>query len=115
MTKRIILIIYFIIQRPKSHLRGIGAHQRQGKTSEKNEEKERDRGIEGETPNPIPGNWCAHRGERVERKTDENKKKETGSGSPTQLPWTIKSPPTTGMDHTVILFSLPRLIHPKIK
>ena len=56
MTKRIILIIYFIIQRPKSHLRGIGAHQRQGKTSEKNEEKERDRGIEGETPNPIPGN-----------------------------------------------------------
>ena len=52
------------------------------KKSEKSEEKERDRTTEGETPNPIPGNWCTHWGWRAERKTEENKKKETGSGSP---------------------------------
>ena len=34
-------------------------HQLQGK---KSEERERDRGIEDETPNPFPANWCAHSG-----------------------------------------------------
>ena len=34
-------------------------------------------------------------------KKEERTKKETGSGSPTQVPW---SPPTTRRDHTVILF-----------
>ena len=37
-------------------------------------------------------------------KLKKNKTKETGSGSPTQLPWTILSPLTTCMDGTVDLF-----------
>ena len=50
---------------------GVGAHQRQGKRqegmkNEKREEKEKDRGTEGETSSPNPGNWCAHRGWRVD-------------------------------------------------
>ena len=55
---KIYLFIYlFIKQRPKSHHRRVGAHQRQGKreegnTRENSEEKERDRGTEGETPQP---------------------------------------------------------------
>ena len=32
------------------------------------------------------------------------KKKETGSGSPPQLPWTLQSPPKTRRDHAVSLF-----------
>ena len=54
----------------------------------------RDRGTAGETLNPILDNWCDYRGGRAERKTEENKKKETGNRSPTQLLWTIQSPPT---------------------
>ena len=46
------------------------------------------RGTQGETPNSIPGNWCAYRGWRAEWKTITKRK--TGSGSPTQLPWTIR-------------------------
>ena len=40
---------------------------------------------------------------------DEEQKKQKrkeGSGSPTQLPWSIQSPPTTYRDHTVSLFFL---------
>ena len=58
----IYLFIYllYIRQLSKSRNSGVGAHQRQGKReegkkSEKSEEKEKDRGTEGETPNPIPG------------------------------------------------------------
>ena len=64
------------------------------------EKKEKDRGTEGETPNPITGNWWANRGWRAEWKTEENKKKETWSGSPTHLSWMRR-------DHTVSLFFLP--------
>ena len=37
--------------------------------------KEKDRGTKSETTNPIPSNWCAHRGWRTGRKTEERKKK----------------------------------------
>ena len=72
----------------------------------KRKKQEKDRGTYGETPNPIPGSCCTHRRGRAvaERKTEENKKKEIGSESPTQLPWTIQSPPTMRRDHTVSLF-----------
>ena len=35
---------------------------------------------------------------------EEEQKKETRSGTPTQLPWTVHSPPTTRRDQTVTLF-----------
>ena len=60
-NNNIYLFIYlFIRQLPKSCHRGVGTLQRQGKRregnkSEKSEEKERDRGREGEIPNPILG------------------------------------------------------------
>ena len=38
---------------PKSHHRWVDGNQRQGKKSEESEEKERDRCIKGETPNPF--------------------------------------------------------------
>ena len=44
---------------------------------------------------------------RSERKIKENKKKETGSGSPTLLTWPIQSFPMTRRDHTVNLLFLP--------
>ena len=77
--------------------------RKEEKTSEKNEEKERDWGTEGETLYPIPDNWCAYRGWRIERKTEE-RKKETGSGSPTQPLQTIWFPLMICMDHMVGLF-----------
>ena len=90
----LILIYLFITNIHRSCHSGVDTHQRlgkraEGKTSERSEEKERDRGTEGETPNPIPGNWCAHRGGIAERKKEENEKKETGKGSPTHLPCTF--------------------------
>ena len=50
-TKIFIYLYIFIIKIPKSRHRGVGTHQCQGKieeakTSEKSEEKERDRGTE---------------------------------------------------------------------
>ena len=77
----------------------VGTHQRQGKTSEKSEEKERDRGTEGETPNPIPAidELIGNEEQNVKQKRT---KREKQSCSPTQLPWTIQSPPTTRRDHT---------------
>ena len=55
------LVQKIIIQRPKSPHHEVGTHQRQGKreegkTREKGEEKEMNRGTEGEILNPIPGN-----------------------------------------------------------
>ena len=44
------------MQVPKSWHCDVDIHQRQGKKSKKSEEKERDRGMEGETPNTILGN-----------------------------------------------------------
>ena len=108
--KNILFIYLYIWKLPNSRHCGVGAHQRQekrqeGKKSGKSEEKERDRGAEGEIPNLIPGDWCAHRGRREEPKTEE-KKKEAGSWSRNQLPWTVQSPPTTRRDRTVNLFFL---------
>ena len=42
--------------------------------------------------------------EEQKRKQKEEQNKETGSGFPTQLPWTIWSPLTTHIDHVVGLF-----------
>ena len=70
---------------------GVGAHQRQGKREEgkareKSKEEERDRGTEGETSSPT---WPVYAliGEE-EQNGKRKKKKEMGSGTPTQLPWT---------------------------
>ena len=35
---------------------------------------ERDRGTEGETLCPIPGNWCAHRRRRTEQKAEKKER-----------------------------------------
>ena len=101
-----IYIYYFFIRRiPTSPIAGlarINAEERdEGKTREKSEGKERDRGTEGETPNSFPANWCAHKGWKTGLKTE--KKKETGTGPPTQLPRTFQSSSTTRRDHTVNL------------
>ena len=62
--------------------------------------KEKDQDTEVETSYTNLGK--AHGGGRTEWKTEECK--EAGSGSLTQLPWTILSPLTTHMDHMVGLF-----------
>ena len=43
-------------------------------------------------------------GNEEQKGKQENKKKEIGSGSPTQLPWTVQSPPTTRRNYTVSQF-----------
>ena len=58
--------------------------------------------VEPRTPTPAVD---ALKGEEEK---EERTKKETGSGSPTQLPWTLRSPPTNHRDHTVSPF----LYHP---
>ena len=59
--------------------------------------KKKDRATEGETPTPAIDALIGD-----EEQT--GKKEETESGSPTQISWTIQSPPTTLIDHTVGLF-----------
>ena len=72
----------------------VNAKEREKKERKGRRAKKR-KGIEtqDETPNPIPGNWWSHRGWRAERKTEENKKKETGIRPTTQLSWTVQSTP----------------------
>ena len=67
--------------------------RREGKNKVK-KWKKRDQGTESKTTHPNPGNWCAHRRGRTDGKKEERTKKETWNGSPTQLPWTLQSPPT---------------------
>ena len=43
-------------------------------------------------------------GDGEQNEKQKNKKKETVRGPSTQLPWTLRSPPTTRRDHTVSLF-----------
>ena len=93
--------ILFIRQLPKSRLFGAGAHQRQGKKSEKSEEKERDRGTEGEIPKPHLGQLMRSYGTKSRTESRREQKEETGSESPKQLPWAIQWLPTTSKDHTV--------------
>ena len=66
--------------------------------------RRRKKGTGGENSNPISGDWCAHRGWRIERKTKENKNKDTGRVPLTKLPRTNWSSPKTRMDHTGGLF-----------
>ena len=73
----------------------------------KREEKERDWATEGEISNPILNSLCAYGGWRVEQEREERtKRKKQGVGPPTQLPWTIQSPPMTCRDHTGSLIML---------
>ena len=70
---------------------GVGAHQRKGKRqvgkkSEKSEEKEKDRGTEGKTPNPILGNWCAHTGWKADGKQKRSKWKKQEAGPQPSYP-----------------------------
>ena len=78
-----IYLLYRDLSPTAAGLAYINAKEREkGMTSEKSEEKEWDQGTERETPNPISGNWYAHRGGRAEQKTEENKKKrKLGAGS----------------------------------
>ena len=48
------------------------------------------------------------KGDVDDRVIDMKEKKEVGSGPPAQLPWPIRSPPTTHRDHTVSLLFHPR-------
>ena len=87
-----------IIEKPNSCQHGAGTHQRQGKRqegkkSEKSEEKERDRGIEGKPSTPARAN-DALRGE-IEQ-NGKQKKKQTERNK--ERTW---SRPTTRMDHLV--------------
>ena len=50
--------------------------RQEGKTSEKNEDKESDQATEDETSYSNPGNGCAHRGRRTQQKTEIVKKME---------------------------------------
>ena len=63
-------------------------------------------GIEAHrAKHPTPSQATdTHIGEEGRAEAEERKKKETESGSPTQLPWTIWSSLTTCMDYTVGLF-----------
>ena len=54
-------------------------------------------------PRPsIPANYALIDEEQTGK--EERTKKETGNWSPTHLPWSLRSPPTTYRDHTVSLF-----------
>ena len=80
-------------------------HQCQGKKVRRGKKR---KGIEAHrVKHPTPSQAAdSHTGDEKQNGKQENKKKETGNGSPTQLPWAIESP-TTRRDHTVSLFSLP--------
>ena len=95
-------IYLFIIQIPKSDQCWVGAHQWKGKKSEKSEEKERDQGTEGKTPNPTLGNWCTHRGWRTEQK---KKKKQEWVPNPATLDHSVASYNVKGSYGEPILFN----------
>ena len=64
--------------------RGVGTHQGQERREEREKKgmkrwKKKDRGTKGETPHPIPGNWCAHRKWRKDGKKEKRTKKQ-GAG-----------------------------------
>ena len=86
----------------QSYDHGVGAQcqekRQEGENKVGRRMKKKGIGAEDETLHPNPGNGCANRGIRTEWKA------QTGSGSLTQLPWTIWFPLTTRMDHTVDLF-----------
>ena len=73
------------------------------------EENEERRGIEAQRvkhPNPSRANDALIGEEEQNGNRREKTNKQTYSGSPTQLTWTIYSPPTTRMDHMLGLFHM---------
>ena len=97
----IYLFILFIKQRPKSHYRGVGAHQRLRK---REEGKKKWFGTEGEIIHPNPVNLCAYGDRRREQETEGRTKERNRERIPNPATWTIWSPNTTLMGHTVYLF-----------
>ena len=94
----------FIIHIPKSSYRDVGAHQRQrkgeeGKTMRRAKKRKE---IKAQRVKPPIPSWVV---DTLIGDEEQNGKweKETESGSPTQLPWTIWSPPAMRRDHTVSL------------
>ena len=82
----------------------ISAKERAKKERQVRREKKR-KGIEVQrVKHPTPSR--AINGLIGDEKQYGKQKKETESGTPTQLPWAIWSPPTTCRDHTVSLFGL---------
>ena len=58
----------------------------------------------GQNTQPHPGHLMRSQG-MMSRIENKRKQKETGSRSPTQLPWAIQSPPMICRDHTMSLFT----------
>ena len=62
--------------------------------------------IEVQRVKPPTSSWAIDaliRDEEYNRKQKKEKKIETESRSPTQLPWTIQSSPITCRDHTAVM------------
>ena len=75
------IYIYIYYTRKHSRHRWVSAHQRQGKSEKK--------GTRHRACNTQPHhghNWCAHRGWRVEQKTEGNKKEKQGVGPQPRYP-----------------------------
>ena len=80
-----IILFCLLLKRPNYNSRGVDTHQRrgkreEGKTSEKSEEKERDRGTEGEIPKPIRATDALIREEEQNGKQKRTKRKKQGPG-----------------------------------
>ena len=82
---------------------GVSARQHQGKQGRRVKKRKGIEAQEAELPTQTRA-MDALIGEDEQHRKRRKKRKETGSGTPTQLPWTIWSPLTTRMDHTVGLF-----------
>ena len=72
-------------------------------------EEREDGGKEGETPHPNPGNGCAHRRGRTDVEKEERKKKQTGSGSPIQLPKSSYDPHGSNGEVILVLNTYQRI------
>ena len=97
-------IYLFIIREPTPDAAGsvrVNAKERNKKERQRIRAKER-KGIEAQgakPPTPTRGIDAFTGGEEQNEKL-KKKKKETGRGAQTQLPYTLRSPLTTRKDHT---------------
>ena len=74
---------------------------------EKREEGRKGKGSGHRVQYPTPSQATdALTGDKEQNGKQKRTKRKTWSGSPTHLPWTIQSPPTTRRDHAVSLFFL---------
>ena len=80
-----LLFIYLLYSNGNFVTAGSARIKRQGKTSEKNEEKERDRGTQGETSYPTQpggGGHSMHEGKKEENWKQKKSKKEERRSRP---------------------------------